>query len=99
MIPDDVTSQSVTVSVTDLTEDEEGEPQIVRVPVPGPGQEIRVPLPYRGKMRVEVYDGAVESGTLLHSQVIDSPPDRAQAGNTEVHDTIEGIEEWQIDER
>ncbi len=99
VIPDDVTSQSVTVSVTDLTDDEEGEPQIVRVPVPGPGQEIRVPLPYRGKMRVEVYDGAVESGTLLHSQVIDSPSDTAQPGDTEVQETIEGMERWEIDER
>jgi len=99
VIPDDVTSRSVTVAVTDLRENKEGEPQIVRVPVPGPGQEIRVPLPFVGRMRVEVYDGAAESGTLLHSEVIDSPASMSETGQGPVNESVKEDQGWVIDGR
>lgn len=83
-IPESVTGKFVTVAVYEISDGRAGMPQTFKVPVTGASDEIRLSIPFQGKIVIRMYDGAVEGGTLLYSNTFQVLPETS----------VQEIEEW-----
>lgn len=65
-VPDSATGKFITVAVYETTDGRTGAPQTFKVPVTGASDEITLSIPFKGKVIIEMYDGALEGGALLY---------------------------------
>jgi beta-lactam-binding protein with PASTA domain len=77
-VPDSATGKFVTVAIYDASGGRTGDPQTFKVPVSGASDEIALSIPFKGKVIIEVYDGAVEGGALLYRKTFEARPETSR---------------------